>query len=496
MKEKLQLTTNQQLQQRLMPMQVQYGRMLEMNSQEVEDEVKRALEEYPALEAVDDSHHATATEGGGEEFTETAEEMQRADYGNEDEMPTLRLEAYGHQHGRQADRNMHEQVVANDGETLLEALDRQLNELNLDDRQLLIAGYIAGNIDENGYLTRSAREIADDLAFQQGIDVDASSVARMIEVVQSLDPAGVGAVDLRQCLLLQLRRLPATPDVERATEIVTHYFDLLSKLHYDRLAAALGIDRESLRRALNVIERLDPKPGRHFAGSAAEEASRLIIPDFAVDVDGDRLTVTTLNNLPELQLEATFRSDELPDQAGSGSSERARREASTFLKQKRDEAQNFINLLAMRQSTLMRIMTAIAKLQSEYFITGDRTKLRPMILKDVAAITGDDLSVISRATAGKYVETRHGIIPVKSLFNESTGIASKSGGEEEKDEASSASIIATIRQIIDGEDPRHPLSDEMITKKLVEEGMDIARRTVAKYREKLGYPVARLRKKL
>lgn len=498
MKENLQLTTRQQMQQRLMPMQVQYGRMLEMNTQEVEEEVKRALEEFPALEAVDDSHHASATEDGGEAFTETAEEMQRADYRNDDEMPTLRLEAYNHHKNlRQNDRQGPEPVVANDGETLLEALDRQLSELNLDDRQMLIARYIAGNIDDNGYLTRSAREIADDLAFQQGVEVDAGSVGRLIEVVQSLDPAGVGAVDLRQCLLLQLKRLTPTPDVERAREIVEHYFDLLSKLHYDRLTSALGLSREELRGALNVIERLDPKPGRQFAGSAAEEASRLIIPDFAVEADGDHLTVTALNNIPELQLEATFRADTMPAGMGEGSSERARKEAATFMKQKRDEAQNFINLLAMRQSTLMRIMTAITRLQRDFFMTGDPSKLRPMILKDVAAITGDDLSVISRATAGKYVATRQGIWPVKSLFNESTGIAAKPKEEgDETDEATSATIIATIRAIIGDEDPRHPMSDEQITRRLQAEGIEIARRTVAKYRERLGYPVARLRKKL
>lgn len=477
--ESLRQTQEQKLQQRLTPMQVQFVRMLEMTGPEVEDEVRRAVDENPALE-VADPDTSRLDEDGENDFIETAEDMCLADYPNEDETPSYRLEARNYS----PDDDYYEPTaVASDG-NLIENLTEQLAEYDLSERQLAIADQIIGNLDDNGYLTRTELAIADDLAFKVGIDADVKEVRQVLEIVRSLDPAGVGAIDLRDCLLLQLRRRPTSVDTKTAIEIVAHYFDLFSKKHYDRLASALGISEENLRDAIDLICSLNPKPGGQVGDDIAEERARHIIPDFNVEVDGDSITLTLLNNIPDLQIEESFNREwrDLP-----ATMRRGEREAMAFIKQKHDEAAGFIKVLKMRQETLYRVMRAIVHLQHDFFLTDDESLLRPMILKDVAALTDYDLSVISRATAGKYVTTAHGIYPLKFFFNERP---------KEDEDTSSHEILAAIKEIIAGEEKKRPLSDEQITAALTSRGYDIARRTVAKYREKLGFPVARLRKQL
>ena len=479
MEESLKQTQEQKLQQRLTPMQVQFVRMLEMTGPEVEDEVRRAVDENPALE-VADPDTLQLDEAGEENFDETAEDMRLADYPNEDETPSYRLEARNFS----PDDDYYEPTaVASDG-NLIDSLTEQLAEYDLTERQLTIAEHIIGNLDDNGYLTRTEMAIADDLAFKVGIDTDVKEVRQILDIVRSLDPAGVGAVDLRDCLLLQLRRRDNTVDVKTAIEIIAHYFDLFSKKHYDRLASALGISEENLRDAIDLICSLNPKPGGQIGDDLAEERARHIIPDFNVDVEGDTITLSLLNNIPDLQIEESFNREwrDLP-----ATMRRGEREAMAFIKQKHDEAAGFIKVLKMRQETLYRVMRAIIHLQHDFFISEDESMLRPMILKDVAALTGYDLSVISRATAGKYVTTANGIYPLKLFFNERP---------KEDDDTSSHEILAAIKEIIAGEEKKRPLSDEQITALLTSRGYDIARRTVAKYREKLGFPVARLRKQL
>lgn len=479
MEESLKQTQEQKLQQRLTPMQVQFVRMLEMTGPEVEDEVRRAVDENPALE-VADPDTLQLDEAGEENFDETAEDMRLADYPNEDETPSYRLEARNFS----PDDDYYEPTaVASDG-NLIDNLTEQLAEYDLTERQLTIAEHIIGNLDDNGYLTRTEMAIADDLAFKVGIDTDVKEVRQILDIVRSLDPAGVGAVDLRDCLLLQLRRRDNTVDVKTAIEIIAHYFDLFSKKHYDRLASALGISEENLRDAIDLICSLNPKPGGQIGDDLAEERARHIIPDFNVDVEGDTITLSLLNNIPDLQIEESFNREwrDLP-----ATMRRGEREAMAFIKQKHDEAAGFIKVLKMRQETLYRVMRAIIHLQHDFFISEDESMLRPMILKDVAALTGYDLSVISRATAGKYVTTANGIYPLKLFFNERP---------KEDDDTSSHEILAAIKEIIAGEEKKRPLSDEQITTLLTSRGYDIARRTVAKYREKLGLPVARLRKQL
>ena len=478
----LRLATEQKLQQRLTPMQVEFGRMLELTGPEVEDEVRRVLDENPALEQRDnDDVQQNLTEDSSETFNETAEDVQIADYRDEDDIPDYRLEARNHS----ADDKYFEPIAVDSTDTLIDMLEGQLMEFDLDDIQLAVAQYIIGNLDDNGYLTRSISAICDDLAFNAGLDIPLNDIKKVFDVVRSLDPAGVGAVDLRDCLLLQLQRKKSTNATKIAVEIIKDYFDLFSKKHYDRMKTSLGITAEELKEAMAIITSLNPKPGSLVSGGS-NDRTRHIIPDFSVEADTDNgnITLTLLNRSPELQIEATFSEEacEIPTNAS-----RSQREAATFIKQKRDEASNFIKILKMRQDTLYRVMSAIVKLQREFFMSDDESRIRPMILKDIAAITGHDLSVISRATAGKYVMTQRGIYPLKLFFNERP---------KDDEDTSSHEILAVLKEIISNENKNKPLSDEAITQILIEKGYDIARRTVAKYREKLGLPVARLRKEL
>ena len=482
MEESLQLSTEQRLQQRLTPLQVQFVKMLEMTGPEVEDEVQRVLDENPALERCDnDERDNNLTEDSTEVFNESAEEIQLADYRDEDEIPSYRLEARNYS----ADDKYYEPVAVDSSDTLIESLNAQLMEYDLDDTELAIAQYIIGNLDDNGYMTRDLTAICDDLAFNAGIDIPLSLIKNMFEIVRGLEPAGVAAIDLRDCLLLQLKRKERNNLNDIATDIITNYFDLFSKRHYDRLCNSLNISSEKLREVVSVITSLNPKPGSILTGGVSD-STRHIIPDFSIEVDDDNgnITLTLLNRIPELQIEETFseKACEIPQNAT-----RSQREAAAFIKQKRDEASGFIKILKMRQETLYRVMKAIVKIQHEFFLTDDESKIKPMILKDISAITGQDLSVISRATTGKYVMTQRGIYPLKLFFNERP---------TDDDDTSSHEILAALKDIIANENKRRPLSDEAITNALGEQGYNIARRTVTKYRERLGLPVARLRKEL
>lgn len=486
MKERLAQTLQQKLQQRLSPMQVRLVRMLEMSQPELEEAVRSEIDDNPALVAEDhlteDDAHDDAT------FGETADEIQLADYRDEDDIPTYRLAV---RNSSPDDRPYFTEAVA-DGGSLIDYLMAQLAESDLAERQLAIARYIIGNIDGNGYMTRRLGEIEDDLAFDAGIETDPAELKRIFEVIRSLDPAGVGAVDLRDCLMLQLDRLDRNDsDVMTAREIVGHYFDVYSLRHFDRLESMLGVDREALRRADELIRSLDPKPGSRFGENEADERARHIVPDFIVETGpGDRVTVSMPNSIPDLVIEESFRlpgEDESRASRGSAAASGREREAREFISAKRDEASDFIQLLSMRRSILMDVMKAIVRWQHEFFVTDDESTLRPMVLKDLSGVTGYDISVISRATAGKYVATQRGVYPLKMFFNERVN---------DEEESSSHAILAAIREIVKTEDNSSPLSDEAIVDLLHNKGFNIARRTVAKYRERLGIPVARLRKKI
>ena len=478
MKEALKLSLTQKMQQRLSPLQMRFVRMLEMNGPEMEDEVRRELDDNPALEVMD----SPATQDETSSYGESAEQLQMADYKDEDDMPSYRLEARNHS----VNDEFYEPVAVAGSGTLMDNLISQLAETDMSEGDMAIANYIIGNIDDNGYLTRTLSQILDDLAFNVGIEISMDKLREIFNRIRRLEPAGICALDLRDCIVLQLRRLPVTDDNKLALEIIEHYFDLFSLRHYDRLINMLGVTKEQLQRAIDVIKSLDPKPGSHFNGSDEDDRTRHIIPDFNVEVEGNTVTLSLLNNLPELGIEESFVTD--GEKFINAPIAKRTDEAMMFIRRKREEASDFIDLLRLRQETLYRVMSAIIRWQHDFFVTEDESKLRPMILKDIAKLTGYDLSVISRATAGKYVATSGGIYPLKFFFNEKVG--------EGEDETSSREILQTIKGLIENEDKGHPLNDDAIMKLLHEKGYDIARRTVAKYRERLNIPVARLRKEI
>lgn len=485
MNESLQQVAEQRLQQTLSPLQVQYARALEMTGPEFEDEVRRALDDNPALEEDDSTaiHTETENDSGEDGFNETADEMMRADYGDEDEIPHYRLTS----DNSSADDPVYDPASSQpDEETLLDNIRRQLELLPIDEQQRALALYIAGNIDQNGYLTRTVGQMVDDLAFGSGIDIERSKMQDALRIVQSLDPAGIGAADLRQSLQLQLQRIPSDAHRNDALTIVSDYFDLFANKHYDRLKSTSGFDSGRLREALDLIKTLNPKPGAAFDGSSADEKLRRIVPDFEVEQEGRRLTVSMTGNIPQLRIASSFDIDDTRIAQRQQTGNRAA-EAMTFVRRKRDEANDFIKAATMRRDTLMRVMEAIVKLQRDFFLTGDTLKLKPMILKDVSEMTGYDLSVVSRATAGKYVQAPTGVYPLKFFFN-----------ERPKDDldASAHELLEALRQEIESEDHSNPLSDQELSDRLTSKGYDIARRTVTKYRERLGLPVARLRREL
>ncbi len=476
MKESLELSQQQRLQQRLHPEQMLYGRLLEMSTPEIEDEVRRVVDENPALtESRPESAAQDDSDGDGGDFAESAEQLQRADYATDDDVPFQRVGTRSY--AGAADFDM---PAAAPGETLAETLKTQLSDFRLSEQEREVAEYIIDNLDDNGYLTRSAAAMADDMSATTGAEHDADEFRRMLDIVRRLEPAGVGAIDLRDCMLLQLSRLKHDARTRLATEIVEHHFDAFSKRHAERLRAALGCDERAMAEAIALIQTLDPKPGGH-ADSSGDARTRYIVPDFTVEMDADgRATIGLTSRTPELEIEESF----VPDERMATASRRER-EAYAFVRARHDEAQSFIKMLNARGRTLMAVMKAIVARQKAFFMTADRSTIRPMILRDISADTGYDLSVISRATAGKYVATPAGIYPVKMFFNESPSDGS---------DTSSPALEEKIKSIIEHEDKSRPLSDEAIRSALAAAGFDIARRTVAKYREKLGLPVARLRR--
>lgn len=474
--------------QRLLPMQVMAGRMLEMNAIELEEAVKTALDELPALEAAEnhDDTPVKQEDESGEEFTETSDDIQRADYGDDDDIPYYLTRQSG---GSYDPDSYREPVVVAPEGNIIDTLTEQLNEHEVSPRTELIARYIIGNIDDNGYMARDIRSITEDISFQTGLDVTPAEVREVWNMVRSFEPAGIAAVDLRDCLLLQLRRRSdEVKDTSRtlttAIEIIDHYFDLFSKKHFDSIASELKLDTESLRNVLDLIRGLNPKPASQLDSGGLEDSSRQIVPDFNIDIDDDEIRLTLLNNIPELQIEASFSENA---EAYMPTESRQQKEALKFIRKNRDDARLFIRMISQRQQTLFRVMSAIVNLQRAFFLSGDVSDLRPMVLRDVAAITGDDLSVISRATASKYVTTPYGVFPLKKFFSERVS---------DDEDASTHEIIVALKAIVAQENKKKPLSDEAITAALNKKGYSLARRTVSKYREKEGIPVARLRKEL
>ena len=377
------------------------------------------------------------------------------------------------------------------GRSLQESLIEQLGFRNLSEREFQLASFLVGSIDNDGYLRRDLESVADDIAFSLGIEVSSEELERLLSIIQHLEPMGVGARDLRESLLLQLENIPSDTKARRlAKRIIASHFEEFAKKHYERLMTRLGASEEEFREAVQEIQHLSPKPGNLFSEDS-DEAAPYIIPDFLLDLhDGEFSLSLNSYNIPELRINRQY-IDVIRNLVGTSSERMTEqdKEAVQFVKSKIDSAKWFMSAIKQRHDTLMRTMQTILDYQRDYFSDGDRSKLRPMILKDIADRTGLDVSTISRVVNSKYVQTHFGIILLKSLFSEA--MQTKSG-----EEVSSYEIKNILQECIDGENKRYPLTDEQLMDILNEKGYCIARRTVAKYREMLDIPVARLRKQI
>lgn len=453
MRQDLQQSQTQRLQQRLTSLQVRYVRLLEMNEQEAEAAVERELDDNPALEK--------------EENRQPAEVRY---------YPTL----------QQSSERDWTPVAADDSETLYDYLERQIGERDLPGDIAQTARYIVGNLDSNGYLQRTPALMANDLAFGPGIELTPEQMDAALSVVRDLEPAGVGASNLRESLELQLLRMPASQTRDDALRIVREAFDAFTMKHMHRIVSALKIGSKRVDEAKSLILSLNPKPGAAVGGGQGETAAA-VVPDFIVEVaDDGEITVSLPGRIPALTIDESFeKAVKRLQQEGNPRGKKG----SEFIMSRYGDARDFIAIMRQRSETLFAVMTAIVDMQRTYFQTGDERNLRPMTLKDVAQKVGMDVSTISRATAGKYVSTPMGILPLRFFFSEGYG-----AGEERQ--VSARSVQAVLRELVEQEDKKHPLSDEVLCGLLAEEGYEVSRRTVAKYRDKLGLPVARLRKQI
>ncbi len=464
------------LQQKLSPQQIQMIKLLELPTVQLEQRIKQEIEDNIVLEE---------EERSAEDEEQQPQEISVDEYLREDDTPS-----YKSRINNFSKDDKQRPVYLTEGRSLQEYLVEQLGYRNLSERDMRLAVYIIGSIDEDGYLRRDLESVADDIAFTVGIETSAEELERILGIIHELEPAGIGARDLRECLLLQMAQMPVNTRARRlARKILTSYFDEFVKKHYEKLMARLQVSEEDFREAIAEIRRLSPKPGNLYA-EGGTDTTPYIIPDFILDCQDGHFNLTMNSyNVPEVRVNRRY-VEMIRDMVGADGKVREQdREALQFVKSKIDSAKWFISAIKQRHDTLMRTMQTILDYQQEYFKDGDRSKLRPMILKDIADRTGLDVSTISRVVNSKYVQTQFGIILLKSLFSEAMQTDS---GEE----VSSYEIKNILQQCIDEEDKRHPLTDETLMDILNSKGYRIARRTVAKYREMLGIPVARLRRQI
>ena len=464
------------LQQKLSPQQIQMIKLLELPTVQLEQRIKQEIENNIVLEE---------EERRTEDEEQQPQEISVDEYLREDETPSYKSRINNY-----SKDDKQRPLYLTEGRSLQEYLIEQLGYRNLPEREQRLAVYLVGSLDEDGYLRRDLESVADDIAFTVGIETTAAELERVLGVIHELEPAGVGARNLQECLLLQMDQLPSdTPARRLARRILTSYFDEFVKKHYEKLIARLQVSEEEFREAIAEIRHLSPKPGNLYA-EGGTDTTPYIIPDFILDYqDGHFQLSLNSYNVPEVRINRRY-VEMMRDMVGPDGKVREKdRDAVQFVKSKIDSAKWFISAIKQRHDTLMRTMQTILDYQQEYFKDGDRSKLRPMILKDIADRTGLDVSTISRVVNSKYVQTQFGIILLKSLFSEA--MQTESG-----EEVSSYEIKHILQECIDEEDKRHPLTDETLMDILNAKGYRIARRTVAKYREMLGIPVARLRKQI
>jgi len=488
----------QKLLQKLSPQQIQLMKLLQVPTANLEERIKEELEENPALEMDEEGHEDEYGDDIQDEFDNPSDESTEPD-GSEEDYDNVDISEYvADDDGEIADYKMKDdnypemddqKVIPLRVETSFhDVLLAQLGMLELDERSYKIAEQIVGSLDDDGYLRRELSSIADDLAFRQALTVEENEIEAMVQKIQQFDPPGICARDLRECLLLQLKRnINDGKSVSLAVQILTKYFDEFTKKHYEKIQRSLNLTDDQIKEVINQIIKLNPKPGGNLG--EVNKAESYIVPDFFVINSNGKLELTlNAKNAPDLRISEGYK-DMLKDYDKGSKKDKRQKEAVLFIKQKIDSAKWFIDMIKQRQDTLVSTMSAIMKHQHEFFLTGDETTMRPMILKDIAELTGLDISTVSRVANSKFVQTEFGTYRLKFFFSES--LSTESG-----EEVSTREVKKILSDMIEAEDKRKPLSDELLTDMLQEKGYNIARRTVAKYREQLNVPVARLRKEL
>jgi len=476
--------------QKLAPQQIQLMKLIQLHTLEFEEELERELEENPALEIVKEESkeddYASLEDAYENEGTESIEtDFDVNDYLYDDE-PNYKTASSNYSAD---DEEFDNESLLTEGQSLYDYLLEQIHLANINEEDVKIAEYIIGNLDTDGYLRREIKSLVDDLAFSQGIYTTKERVDDVLEnYVQKLDPPGVGARGLQECLLLQIeKKVSSDKAVSLAANILRHQFDALTNKHYNKIIQKYDIDEEDLKDALEEISKLSPKVGGNF-DTQTITINQEIIPDFVIQVK-DGLVIPMLNskNAPTLRVSEEYKDILTTYSHDKNSSDH--KQAALFIKQKLDAAKWYIDAINQRQNTLLQTITAIVKFQKDYFITGDEKSLRPMILKDIADITGFDISTISRVVKSKYADTPNGIVYLKDLFSDSLT-------NDDGEEVSTKEIKTHLQEVISKENKRKPLTDDALVVILKEQGYNIARRTIAKYREQLNIPVARLRKEL
>ena len=459
--------------QKLSPLQIQTIKLLELPIQEFEQRVRKELEENPVL----DEEQPAETE-----VEEAPREVSLSEYKEDDTIPAYRLRSDNY--NIKDERPQYSTFSVK--ESFTQSLQEQLGYRNLTEHQIAVGSFIIGSLDDDGYLRRSIDSIVDDLSFRANVESTEEEVLQMLAVIQEFEPAGVGARDLRECLLLQIKHKKRTPEVINAEIILKNHFNEFTSKHFQKIMTRMGISEEELKAAMSKILKLNPSPGGQIDDSYNDQAQQ-IVPDFILEYkDGELLLSMPLFTIPELKVNRKYA--ELLMEAAN-SSDREKKETATFVKKKLDSAKWFVEAIKQRHNTLSSTMKAILDYQHDYFLDGDETNLKPMVLKDIAEITGFDISTISRVVNSKYIETHFGIYSLKYFFSE--GLENQEG-----EEVSTRELKKALLESVENEDKRKPLTDDELVEEMTAKGYKVARRTIAKYRDQLGIPKARLRKEL
>ena len=480
----LTLTQQQKLQTKLSPAQIQVMRMLELPACELQARINEELQENPALEEGLDKTQETdyQEQDLNDEYQNP---LQNEDFNYDDYVQDDDISERNYNTAR-SQESAREDIPFSVGMSFGEYLKSQIYLTKMDKPDRHIAKFVVGNIDENGYLRRTAEELVDDLSFQEGIVVTDEKMKSIIAEIQRFDPPGVAAYDLQDCLLIQLRQKEQTTNVVLATTIITQYFDIFSRKQYNKIMQRLEVSEEQLKGAISEITRLNPRPGNHWLGTVYDRNQSVVVPDFIVEEEDEELVISlNQGDIPPLHVSPEY-NQMLETYSQESKAHSSNREAARFVKDKIDAAKWFIDAIRQRNETMMQTMSAIVAYQHEFFLQGDSSYLKPMVLKDIADRTGHDVSTISRVCSNKYVQTQFGTFALKYFFSES--ITKQDGGE-----ISTREIKDKVREVIANEDKTHPVTDDELVEILHASGYAIARRTVAKYREQLGIPVARLR---